>query len=358
MNMLRTVAAKRGIELTPAIVEGVTKRLKLMLGIVKLQKDQRQKLDEQKAATAQLHEQLMEERSVAEQRATALEEQLVAAAENAAELSDIAAVRLKIAEARAEHLLSVAIAAEDAAAVAIAARDAPAAMEDAASAAATATAAKDAAAAARYEAQKAEATVEATEAHAAAAQLQQHAANAAVAAHPTAASKRSPPWQHEEIQLLRSKLPLSEQRPSEVAQELNMSGMLPGRSEVAIKNKLVYLAGQLTHGGTMTDRTFAAATDAVNTQKELYMAQMKAYNSALSDIDKTLTALDAMLSICPRVPSNCRPTCSGRCTTASTRSTRRASRLKTTSQCCRRQGALYRQCTTTSRRGSEAARAS
>ena len=304
MNMLRTVAAKRGIELTPAIVEGVTKRLKLMLGIVKLQKDQRQKLDEQKAATAQLHEQLMEERSVAEQRATALEEQLVAAAEKAAELSDIAAVRLKIAEARAEHLLSVAKAAEDAAAVAIAARDAPAAMEDAASAAATATAAKDAAAAARYEAQKAEATVEATEAHAAAAQLQQHAANAAVAAHPTAASKRSPPWQHEEIQLLRSKLPLSEQRPSEVARELNMSGVLPGRSELAIKNKLVYLAGQLTHGGTMTDRTFAAATDAVNTQKELYMAQMKAYNSALSDIDSARCNVEHLPTGAIKLPPN------------------------------------------------------
>ena len=289
MNTLRAVAAKRGIELTPAFIEGVTKRLKLMQAIVKLQKDERQKLDEQKAAheaaTAQLHEQLMEERRVAEQRATGLEEQLVAAAERAAELSETAAVRLKIAEARAEHLLSVAIAAEEAAAVAIAARDAPAAMEDAAAAAAAATAAEDAAAAARYEAQMAEARVEATEAHAAAAQLQHHAANAAVAAHPTVASKRSPPWQHEEIQLLRSKLPLSEQRPSEVAQELNMSGMLPGRSEVAIKNKLVYLAGQLTHGGTMTDRTFAAAFDAVNTQKELYMAQMKAYSSTLSDIE-------------------------------------------------------------------------
>ena len=241
---------------------------------------------------------------MAEQRATALEEQLVAAAEKAAELSDIAAVRLKIAEARAEHLLSVAIAAEDAAAVAIAARDAPAAMEDAASAAATATAAKDAAAAARYEAQKAEATVEATEAHAAAAQLQQHAANAAVAAHPTAASKRSPPWQHEEIQLLRSKLPLSEQRPSEVARELNMSGVLPGRSELAIKNKLVYLAGQLTHGGTMTDRTFAAAIDAVNTQKELYMAQMKAYSSALSDIDSARCNVEHLPTGAIKLPPN------------------------------------------------------
>ena len=166
MNTLRAVAAKRGIELTPAFIEGVTKRLKLMQAIVKLQKDERQKLDEQKAAheaaTAQLHEQLMEERRVAEQRATGLEEQLVAAAERAAELSETAAVRLKIAEARAEHLLSVAIAAEEAAAVAIAARDAPAAMEDAAAAAAAATAAEDAAAAARYEAQMAEARVEAS----------------------------------------------------------------------------------------------------------------------------------------------------------------------------------------------------
>lgn len=214
-------------------------------------------------------------------------------------------MRLKIAEARAEHLLSVAIAAEDAAALAMAARDAPAAMEDAASAAATATAAKDAAAAARYEAQKAEATVEATEAHAAAAQLQQHAANAAVAAHPTAASKRSPPWQHEEIQLLRSKLPLSEQtRPSEVARELNMSGVLPGRSELAIQNKLVYLAGQLTHGGTMTDRSFAAAIDAVNTQKELYMAQMKAYNSALSDIDSARCNVEHLPTGAIKLPPN------------------------------------------------------